>query len=106
MKPGNKGVVFCIANYAISLAILQLAPLLKWLNLVPFWSVPYYYYKRDETIRGHVFCSFLALVLRKALNDRLAAKGYVLEWANIIPARRFSRYLRSAGFCTNASAAP
>ena len=64
------------------------------------------YHQRDETIRGHVFCSFLALVLRKALNDRLAAKGYVLEWADIIPARRFSRYLRSAGFCTNASAAP
>ena len=42
------------------------------------------YHQRDETIRGHVFCSFLALVLRKALNDRLAAKGYVLEWADII----------------------
>jgi hypothetical protein len=24
------------------------------------------YHKRDETIRGHVFCSFLALVLRRA----------------------------------------
>ena len=42
------------------------------------------YHKRDETIRGHVFCSFLALVLRKALNDRLATKGHVLEWADII----------------------
>lgn len=42
------------------------------------------YHKRDETIRGHVFCSFLALVLRKALSDRLAAKGHVLEWADII----------------------
>ena len=40
--------------------------------------------KRDETIRGHVFCSFLALVLRKALMDRLAAKGHALEWADII----------------------
>ncbi len=29
----------------------------------------------DETIRGHVFCSFLALVLRKALQDRFEAKG-------------------------------
>jgi len=29
------------------------------------------YHKRDETIRGHVFCSFLALVLRKELQDRL-----------------------------------
>jgi transposase len=42
------------------------------------------YHKRDETIRGHVFCSFLALVLRKALMDRLAAKGHALEWQNII----------------------
>jgi transposase len=42
------------------------------------------HHKRDETIRGHVFCSFLAIVLRKALMDRLAAKGMVLEWADII----------------------
>jgi len=28
------------------------------------------------TIRGHVFCSFLALVLRKALQARLEAKGH------------------------------
>ncbi len=33
------------------------------------------YHKCDETIRGHVFCSFLALVLMKELEDRLAAKG-------------------------------
>src|SRR6266446_2545675 len=31
------------------------------------------YHQTDEAIRGHVFCSFLALVLRKALEDRLAA---------------------------------
>jgi Transposase DDE domain len=42
------------------------------------------YHKRDETIRGHVFCSFLALVLRKALNERLAAKGHLLEWVDIV----------------------
>ena len=29
------------------------------------------FHKCDDTIRGHVFCSFLALVLRKALQDRL-----------------------------------
>ena len=35
--------------------------------------------------RGHVFCSFLALVLRKALQDRLEAKGHGgLEWARIL----------------------
>jgi len=34
------------------------------------------FHKRDETIRGHVFCSFLALLLRKELQEiRLARKG-------------------------------
>ena len=42
------------------------------------------YHKCDETIRGHVFCSFLALVLRKALMDRLIQRGDVLEWADIV----------------------
>ena len=42
------------------------------------------YHKCDETIRGDVFCSFLALVLRKALLDRLAQRGDVLEWADIV----------------------
>jgi len=42
------------------------------------------YHKCDETIRGHVFCSFLALVLRKELQDRLEAKGWHLEWRDIL----------------------
>ena len=42
------------------------------------------YHKRDETIRGHVFCSFLALILRKELQDRLEAKSWHLEWRDII----------------------
>jgi transposase len=43
------------------------------------------FHKTDDTIRGHVFCSFLALVLRKALQDRLEAKGHGgLEWAHIL----------------------
>lgn len=43
------------------------------------------FHKTDDTIRGHVFCSFLALILRKALQDRLEAKGHgELEWANIL----------------------
>jgi len=41
------------------------------------------YHKRDETIRGHVFCSFLALVLKKELDDRMASQGLQLEWADI-----------------------
>jgi Transposase DDE domain len=42
------------------------------------------YHKCDETIRGHVFCSFLALLLRKELQDRLDNKGIRLEWADVI----------------------
>jgi len=41
------------------------------------------FHKRDETIRGHVFCSFLALALKKELGDRLASQGLQLEWADI-----------------------
>ncbi len=41
------------------------------------------YHKRDETIKGHVFCSFLALALKKELNDRLASQGLQLEWTDI-----------------------
>lgn len=42
------------------------------------------YHKCDDTIRGHVFCSFLALVLRKELQDRLEANGQKYEWAEVI----------------------
>jgi transposase len=42
------------------------------------------YHKRDETIRGHVFCSFLALVLRKELQHRLEHASHTFEWADII----------------------
>ena len=42
------------------------------------------FHKRDETIRGHVFCSFLALLLRKELEDRLARKEWKLAWADVI----------------------
>ena len=42
------------------------------------------FHQRDDTIRGHVFCSFLALLLRKELIDRLVADGRQYEWADII----------------------
>jgi transposase len=42
------------------------------------------YHKCDETIRGHVWCSFLALLLRKELQDRLDAAQVPLEWADVI----------------------
>jgi len=41
------------------------------------------FHQRDETIRGHVFCSFLALVLRKELDRRLEKTGHSFEWTNI-----------------------
>jgi len=41
------------------------------------------YHQVDDTIRGHVFCSFLALVLRKELEMRLEKQGDKLEWADI-----------------------
>ena len=41
------------------------------------------YHQRDENIRGHVFCSFLSLVLRKELDRRLEEDGHAFEWADI-----------------------
>ena len=41
------------------------------------------YHQREETIRGHVFCSFLALVLMKELTSRLEKAGNKFPWADI-----------------------
>jgi transposase len=41
------------------------------------------YHQCDENIRGHVFCSFLALILRKALEKRLNEDGHIFEWSDI-----------------------
>ena len=41
------------------------------------------YHQLDETIKGHVFCSFLALLLRKELDKRLEALKMDLEWNDI-----------------------
>jgi transposase len=41
------------------------------------------FHQCDETILGHVFCSFLALVLRKELDRRLEKAGHCFEWADI-----------------------
>src|SRR6202163_4534539 len=43
-----------------------------------------FYHQRDASIRGHVFCSFLALVLRKALEDRLTAVRLRCEWGALL----------------------
>jgi len=41
------------------------------------------FHQRDENIRGHVFCSFLALILRKELEIRLNNAGHDFEWSDI-----------------------
>jgi hypothetical protein len=42
------------------------------------------YHKWDATIRGHVFCSFLALVLADELQRRLSGRGLKFEWGAIL----------------------
>jgi transposase len=42
------------------------------------------YHQTDAAIRGHVFCSFLALVLRKTLDDHLVAARLKPEWGALI----------------------
>src|SRR5512144_931777 len=42
------------------------------------------FHRCDEAIRGHVFCSFLALVLRQELQSRLEEWGHEFEWADVI----------------------
>jgi len=42
------------------------------------------YHKLDETIRGHVFCSFLALLLKRGLEKRLERKEADWEWSEIL----------------------
>ena len=51
------------------------------------------YHKCDATIRGHVFCSFLALVLRQELQARLGAWGHGLEWAEVMRDLEQLRYV-------------
>jgi transposase len=41
------------------------------------------YHQNDANIAGHVFCSFLALVLRKELDQRLTANEHRFEWSDI-----------------------
>jgi hypothetical protein len=48
------------------------------------WQTRPIFHKADETIRGHVFCSFLALVLRQELQARLEERGHDVEWADVI----------------------
>jgi len=42
------------------------------------------YHKRDETIRGHVFCSFFVLVLKQELESRMKQAELEWEWKEVI----------------------
>lgn len=42
------------------------------------------FHQTDAAIRGHVFCSFLALVLRHQLFRRLRAAGVEAEWKDVL----------------------
>jgi DDE family transposase len=43
------------------------------------------YHRSDEAIRGHVFCSFLALLLMRELQDRMDKRGWNgAEWTDVI----------------------
>jgi len=41
------------------------------------------FHQWDATIQGHVFCSFLALMLVDEMKRRLATRGWKVEWADI-----------------------
>jgi len=42
------------------------------------------FHRCDMTIRGHIFCSFLALLVRHELMGRIEAKGEKFEWQEIL----------------------
>jgi hypothetical protein len=42
------------------------------------------YHASDAAIRGHVFCSFLALILRKELDERCCKAGLRPEWGDVL----------------------
>ena len=42
------------------------------------------FHRSDEAIRGHIFCSFLALVMIKEIKNRLEIKELQFEWEDIL----------------------
>ena len=42
------------------------------------------YHSSDAAIRGHVFCSFLALMLQKELTDLCQRHGLIIEWTDLL----------------------
>jgi hypothetical protein len=71
------------------------------------------YHSSDAAIRGHVFCSFLALMLQKELTDLCQRHGLALEWADLLrdldrlrwPAAHCARVLLRRG-CGRGRSAP
>jgi transposase len=74
----------------------ELSPLLAMLRYKHLWTVEQtfrttkdlfatrpIFHKLDETIRGHVFCIFLALVLKAELDARIAGLGHTASWPAI-----------------------
>ena len=74
-----------------------LSPLAAMLRYKQLWSVEQtfrtakhllatrpIFHRLDETIRGHVFCSFLALVLKAELEARIADLGHTASWPALI----------------------
>jgi hypothetical protein len=48
-------------------------------------ATPPIFHRTNAAIRGHIFCTFLALVLRKELMDRLIARRLALpEWQHVV----------------------
>ena len=45
------------------------------------------FHKRDYTIRGYLFYSFLAVLLRVELDECLARRQWKPEWADIVQDR-------------------
>jgi transposase len=43
------------------------------------------FHRSDAAIAGHLFCSLLALLLRKELDEQLTAAGVNAEWNDIAP---------------------
>ena len=78
-----------------SLSISALAVVLRYRNLLAveqgflaaktLLTTRPIFHRTDAAIRGHIFCTFLALVLRKELLDRLASRGGTMpEWQCIV----------------------
>jgi transposase len=86
-KFDGKWVLQTTADYPVDTVALKYKELWQveqvFRDIKPLLETRPIFHRRDETIRGHVFCSFLALMLKKELDRRLQMAGHVFEWADI-----------------------